>query len=140
MNISGSDYSSGCESGWTMYLDQHTSNSADQYNSNAAAAGGGEGGGVYGGKDYGSGKVAFSGEDEDLSMLSDASSGPPHFHDVDECYVQSDYACYSSAFELKKGKQKKKKTEEQRGGKNQSYYLDDTASSPAISFPVVKLQ
>nr|GMD88948.1 GTP pyrophosphokinase [Ipomoea batatas]GMD91379.1 GTP pyrophosphokinase [Ipomoea batatas] len=125
MNISGSDeYSSGCESGWTMYLDQHTNYSADQYNSNATGAG------VYGGK------VAFSGEDEDLSMVSDASSGPPHFHDVDECYVQSDYVCYSSAFELRKGKQKKKKSEEQRGGKNQSYYLDDTASSPTTNFPM----
>lgn len=126
MNITGSDeYSSGCESGWTMYLDQHTNNSADQYNSNATGAG------VYGGK------VAFSGEDVDLSMVSDASSGPPHFHDVDECYVQSDYVCYSSAFELRKGKQKKKKSEEQRGSKNQSYYLDDTASSPTTNFPVV---
>nr|GMD96405.1 uncharacterized protein LOC109152693 [Ipomoea batatas] len=99
MNLSGSECSSGCQSGWTTYFDQK-SNSEDQYNSR------------FLGEDQ-RGKMGFcSEEDEDLSMVSDASSGPPHF----------------------RGKQKRKSTEIW-GDKEQRCYLDDTASSPALSFP-----
>uniref|UniRef100_A0A5B7CAE5 Uncharacterized protein n=1 Tax=Davidia involucrata TaxID=16924 RepID=A0A5B7CAE5_DAVIN len=113
MNISTSGCSSGCESGWTNYLD-HSSNSADQFHK--------FGGGIVD-EDYRS-KVAYDNdEDEDLSMVSDASSGPPHFHE--------DYT--SSASEQAKKIKKKHKIKEHRG-KQQHSYLDDTASSPVLSF------
>ncbi|XP_057776547.1 protein SOB FIVE-LIKE 5-like isoform X2 [Salvia miltiorrhiza] len=59
MNASTSDYSSGCESGWTMYLDQ-ISNSDALYT-----------------KYQDKGGYHDDDDDEDQSMVSDASSGPP---------------------------------------------------------------
>ncbi|XP_019155889.1 PREDICTED: uncharacterized protein LOC109152693 [Ipomoea nil] len=110
MNLSGSECSSGCQSGWTTYFDQN-SNSEDQFNSR------------FHGEDHRGGKMGFCSEDEDLSMVSDASSGPPHFRGGEE---EEEY--------LYKGKQKRKSTEIW-GDKQERCYLDDTASSPALSFP-----
>nr|GMD99466.1 uncharacterized protein LOC109152693 [Ipomoea batatas] len=116
MNLSGSECSSGCQSGWTTYFDQK-SNSEDQYNSR------------FHGEDH-RGKMGFcSEEDEDLSMVSDASSGPPHFRGGLEDEEEEEEEEY-----LYKGKQKRKSTEIW-GDKEQRCYLDDTASSPALSFP-----
>ncbi|KAK3000505.1 hypothetical protein RJ639_022313 [Escallonia herrerae] len=95
MNISTSECSSGCESGWTMYLDQ-SSNSGDRYRRT-----GGEGGRSRGRN----GNVGE--EDEDLSMVSDASSGPRHFQEDDQDYC-FDHGGYFGG-QAKKGKQKKKK-------------------------------
>ncbi|XP_022843899.1 uncharacterized protein LOC111367320 isoform X2 [Olea europaea var. sylvestris] len=103
MNISNSECSSGCESGWTMYLDQ-LSNSTNHYN---------RAGDVYDDQD-----------DENLSMVSDASSGPPQFEDNCENYASDE--------QKKNGNHKKKMT--QKRGKQQSLYLDDTASSPMFRF------
>ncbi|MCD9643745.1 hypothetical protein HAX54_031414 [Datura stramonium] len=116
MNISGSECSSGCESGWTMYLDQ-LSNSADQYNRR-------DNHGIY--------KTEYvdedQEEDEDMSMVSDASSGPPHFHE-EYCFDENGYIFYPSASENTKKAKEKRKTKEQNV-KKQNLYLDDTASSP----------
>ncbi|CAK7347408.1 unnamed protein product [Dovyalis caffra] len=108
MNMSASQYiSSGCESGWTSYLNE-SSNSKNQYR--------GFGGFVDG--DY----ARVEGEqEEDLSMVSDASSGPPHYREDDE------YCCDKLA---KKSKNKRKSKE--YGRSQQHSYLDDTASSPAL--------
>ncbi|KAL2505709.1 hypothetical protein Adt_21330 [Abeliophyllum distichum] len=105
MNTSNSECSSGCESGWTMYLDQ-VSNSTNNYNRAFENYNYQEKGGVY---------VYDDQEDENLSMVSDASSGPPQFQD------------YASDEQKKNTNQKKKM--KQKRGKSQSLYLDDTASS-----------
>ncbi|XP_009797566.1 protein SOB FIVE-LIKE 5-like [Nicotiana tabacum] len=124
MNISASECSSGCESGWTMYLDQ-LSNSEDQYNRRNI--------------DYGiyskskTEHVDEYQEDEDMSMVSDASSGPPHFRE-DYCFEQNGYIFYPSASENTKETKEKRKMKEQKV-KKQNLYLDDTASSPFSSFP-----
>ncbi|CAI9775422.1 unnamed protein product [Fraxinus pennsylvanica] len=68
MNISPSACSSGYESGWTMYLDQYF-NSTDQYSKTSD-------------KNHHQRKGTYVNEEEDdydLSMISDASSGPPQF-------------------------------------------------------------
>ncbi|KAK6116009.1 hypothetical protein DH2020_008278 [Rehmannia glutinosa] len=120
MNLSNSEYSSGCESGWTMYLDQLSNISTnDPFVTN-----------IEGGK-----SVNIEDEDEDLSMVSDASSGPPHyFHEYDEKYE----TLYFSAHEDKKKGREKSKTKETiinyRAKKQQNLCLDDTASSPVFDF------
>ncbi|KAK4348307.1 hypothetical protein RND71_031062 [Anisodus tanguticus] len=117
MNTSGSECSSGCESGWTVYLDQF-SNSADQYNRRDIT----NNHGIY--------KTEYV--DEDMSMVSDASSGPPHFHE-EYCFDENGYIFYPSASENTKAKEKRKIKEQKV--KKQNLYLDDTASSPFSNFP-----
>ncbi|KAA8528451.1 hypothetical protein F0562_035806 [Nyssa sinensis] len=124
MNVSISGCSSGCESGWTNYLDQ-SSNSADQFHK--------FGGGMVD-ENYrrkAANEELEDEEDEDLSMVSDASSGPPHFHEDEDCSGETGYFCYAS--EQAKKMKKKKKIKEHKG-KQQHSYLDDTASSPILSF------
>ncbi|OAY23046.1 protein SOB FIVE-LIKE 5 [Manihot esculenta] len=106
--------SSGCESGWTLYLDQ-SSLSKNQYQ------------GFGGFVDGGYARVDDDEEEEDLSMVSDASSRPPHYCEDDEdCFDQLD----------KKNKSKKKSKEYDRS--QQHSYLDDTASSPVLGKKVGK--
>ncbi|GFY85960.1 hypothetical protein Acr_04g0006980 [Actinidia rufa] len=76
MNISISECSSGCESGWTMYLDQ-SSNSGDHLQKSGCG--------------YEAANVEDYDEDEDLSMVSDASSGPPHFQEDEDLFDESGY-------------------------------------------------
>ena len=117
MNISQSQYNSECESGWTHYLDQ-------SYLSGSH--------GIQKGDDYVGTKPEFEEEEreEDLSMLSDASSGPPHYQELyeDGCSLSVD----SSASKLGK-KSKKKKSKESRG-KEQHHHLDETASSSVFNY------
>ncbi|CAL9160840.1 unnamed protein product, partial [Musa hybrid cultivar] len=120
-----SECSSGCQSGWTTYLD-HSSCEPLVYNK----------GGFFHGKE--------EEEEEDLSMVSDASSGPPHFQEEDEhCfyYLHSSTCfggngCLCSALvptaELAVGGGKKRRVEPKQQGKHSSL-LDDTASSPPFS-------
>lgn len=115
MNISTSDCSSGCESGWTMYLDQ-SSNSADQFQkANMRFKAANE-------EEY------DELEDEDLSMVSDASSGPRHLQEDEDSFDGNGYLCSDSGHPNKKEK-KKKNVKEQRSKKQYSN-LDDTAISP----------
>ncbi|XP_042494622.1 protein SOB FIVE-LIKE 5-like [Macadamia integrifolia] len=140
MNIGwGSECCSGCESGWTMYLDQYSSPSA-----NPCKVGGGGFGhplGIYGKGDTGKDAkvdddgVAEPEEEEDLSMVSDASSGPPHFHEDEEdnySYDENAYFCSSTAA-LEKKTGRRGKILEHRHQRHPSSFLDDTASSPIVS-------
>ncbi|EEF52266.1 protein SOB FIVE-LIKE 5 [Ricinus communis] len=117
MNMSASQCSSsGCESGWTLYLDQ-SSLSKNQYQNF---------GGFVDGNEYARAENDDDDyEEEDLSMVSDASSGPPHYCEDDE-----DQYCYDSS---KKNKNKQKCKEYRRSQQQQYSYLDDTASSPVLS-------
>ncbi|KAL1546886.1 protein SOB FIVE-LIKE 5-like [Salvia divinorum] len=109
MNTSTSECSSGCESGWTTYLD-HLSNSTNPYTH-------------YTQQDYqgkGTNYVHDHDQeaDEDLSMVSDASSGPPH-----PPPPQQDRKQKSKTKEKKKNNKKLQQ---------HSFCLDDTASSPFL--------
>ncbi|KAI3465250.1 hypothetical protein Pfo_021913, partial [Paulownia fortunei] len=121
MNISTSELSSGCESGWTMYWDQ-LSNSIDPYSRDFVQN--------YEGKGA---QVNEDQEDEDLSMVSDASSGPPHLHGNYAGDSQF-YGYASSVSEDKKKSKQKSKTKEPMVKKQHNYCLDDTASSPIFHF------
>ncbi|KAJ8773299.1 hypothetical protein K2173_028476 [Erythroxylum novogranatense] len=101
--------SSGCESGWTSYLDQ-SSISKNQFQGI---------GGYNGGRDH----AKLEDEEEDLSMVSDASSGPPHYCEDDE------YRFHKST------KQRKNKDHVRS---HQQQCLDDTASSPVLNKKVTK--
>ncbi|BAT82579.1 hypothetical protein LR48_Vigan07g263900 [Vigna angularis] len=113
---SASQYSSGSESGWTHYLDQ-SSLSENYFRRRSGVV-----------EDEGKG-ARMEESEEDLSMVSDASSGPPHYDNEDCC--QNWYPCLSSTT---KESQKKKVKEYARS--QQSSPLDDTASSPFFNYPV----
>lgn len=114
-NFSTSECSNGCESGWTMYLDQ-SSNSADQFQK--ASTG------------FKAANEEEYDEDEDLSMVSDASSGPRHFQEDEDSFDGNGYPCSVSGQANKKEKKKKKKNVKEQRNKKQYSNLDDTASSP----------
>ncbi|XP_011069795.1 uncharacterized protein LOC105155598 isoform X2 [Sesamum indicum] len=120
MNTSTSGCSSGCESGWTMYLDQ-LSNSTDPYRRAF----------VQNYKEKGERVNRQDEEAEDLSMVSDASSGPPHLHEhyTGENQYYGGYAC-----SVPENKTAKSKTKEPRIKKQHNLCLDDTASSSVFHF------
>ncbi|KAL3505047.1 hypothetical protein ACH5RR_034888 [Cinchona calisaya] len=123
MSTSTSVYSGGCESGWTMYLDQFSS-SADQCNRSMPLDSDRRSKGTYAKEEE---------EDEDSSMLSDASSGLPHFHQNEDSSEEIRYNCtIISTSGPKNGKQSKKVKDHRN--KQQNFHLDDTASSPFQSF------
>ncbi|KAA3488726.1 Calcium-transporting ATPase 3, endoplasmic reticulum-type [Gossypium australe] len=115
MNMSASQCGSGCESGWTLYLDQSS----------------------YSQKRCQKFSRSFRVEDEeqDLSMVSDASSGPRHYcQDYEQCLDENGSFCSAPAppEPAKKSSKNKKKIKE-HGSNQQHSYLDDTASSPGKS-------
>ncbi|KAJ0078318.1 hypothetical protein Patl1_37363 [Pistacia atlantica] len=136
MNVLASECTSGCESGWTLYLEQ--SNFASHRNTNK----------------FVDGKAGFSEQDfqrcdddeeESLSMVSDASSGPPTFHEDDVCFNDVDryhqqHPPSSKATTPRvangSGKIRLKKKENRSREKQELLpsFLDDTASSPVINF------
>lgn len=141
--LANSGCSGGCESGWTLYLD-NSFVSPSYYNGN---------GFVGGGKSCGfseekriilkDGAEEEEEEEEDLSMVSDASSGPPQYFAEEEDYVANDSnSCYYkynapvAAFSKNSAKIKKAKENRHRqvhDHHNQpSSLLDDTASSPVF--------
>lgn len=140
MNVLASECSSGCESGWTLYLEQsyHSPNNPRRDSG------------------FVNGKASFCDEykdkrdkqtvevedddeeEEDLSMVSDASSGPPHFPE-DEGYFNGDNGCFyptsrPSTLAKNVGKRQKSKAHRHREDQEMSAFLDDTASSPVINF------
>ncbi|KAF8406191.1 hypothetical protein HHK36_008271 [Tetracentron sinense] len=129
MNGLSSECSSGCESGWTMYLDQSS------LSANPCKGGVGfvNESGVFC-KDYKEKGAMEEEEEEDLSMVSDASSGPPHFNeDEDYCNENGCFSSASSAAALVNKSGKRRKMEgHQRQQQEQLHpsFLDDTASSP----------
>ncbi|KAB2076226.1 hypothetical protein E1A91_A06G026400v1 [Gossypium mustelinum] len=105
MNISLSQCgSNGCESGWTFYLDQSSYYSQTQRPNEEYVGKGG----IF---------MAEEAAEVDLSMVSDASSGPKHYYDdYDQC-----------SGPVKKRSKAKKKIKEHGVD-------DDTATSPLTSF------
>ncbi|XP_047956475.1 protein SOB FIVE-LIKE 6-like [Salvia hispanica] len=110
MNTSTSDCTSGSESGWTTYL-VHPSNSTSPYTHYTHHQG--KGANAHDQED----EDEDDRDEEDLSMVSDASSGPPHF------------PAPSQAQQDKKQKSKPKEIKLKKNKKQHSLCLDDTASS-----------
>ncbi|KAL8195267.1 hypothetical protein R6Q57_025670 [Mikania cordata] len=123
--------SSGCESGWTLYLD-HSKNANfaaqdhphDQHD------------------EHDHGVEDDDEEDDDMSMVSDASSGPPHLQehqeqDEDEHHINHAYCGHTLAFESRK---RRKILDQQTSFFGHRYLqdlpadLDDTASSQIFGF------
>ncbi|PWA96713.1 hypothetical protein CTI12_AA036360 [Artemisia annua] len=96
----GSGCSSGCESGWTIYLGQSQYLCDSFYNTKNVE------------------------EDDDMSMVSDATSGPQHVQ-------QQEQECNTDGFG---GCKKQEIVKESRKINDLPCFLDDTASSPFFSF------
>ncbi|XP_052194036.1 protein SOB FIVE-LIKE 5-like [Diospyros lotus] len=133
-----------CESGWTLYLDDHQALISSSRND------------IIIDNNNRFQFVYTSTEEEDLSMVSDASSGPPiipfdnnnivsdhhhhhHHHEGCFCHLLDDEA--DATFPIAKKIEKKKN--DCRSGKlpeHRSSSLDDTAASspPVVSFPTQK--
>ena len=121
MNVSASKFSSGCESGWTLYLDQSYISETDKFKRDH--------------REEDDNVDDQEEEEEDLSMVSDASSGPPH--DQEDCFYEngcssfsSSWACKSANKDKKKNIKMKKKMKEKCKDEDYHSCLDDTASSP----------
>ncbi|CAL4938099.1 unnamed protein product [Urochloa decumbens] len=121
-----SECSSGCQSGWTTYLDDHSSS----YSCGAGAA-----------RFHGSGKPYYCddySEEDDLSMISDASSGPRHQssagNDVDGAGGGGGAAAARANAE-RRGRREAAAAVASRQSKRAAAasLLEDTASSPAFS-------
>ncbi|KAJ7967595.1 Angiogenin-2 like [Quillaja saponaria] len=126
MNVLASECSSGCESGWTLYLEQSFLKTNGSHRDT----------GFCDELKEKRGKDVEEAE-EDLSMVSDASSGPPHFLDND-AYFNEEKGCYypsSKTSKLAKSGKKKQKVKENRNREDQNLlsFLDDTASSPVFN-------
>ena len=122
--------SSGCESGWTLYLDiPH-----DEYFSSKKDTSPHEHDQEYDDGD----------EDDNMSMVSDASSGPPHFHehqerdeDEDEYSNNNNDKSSIRVFcdpTLALGSRKRRKVLNQTCFQDLPDFHDDTASSPLFGF------
>ncbi|XP_021729816.1 uncharacterized protein LOC110696783 isoform X1 [Chenopodium quinoa] len=116
MDIAASEWSNECESGWTVYLEEsyipRTNNIGDYHQSYRLNSTHNDDDGV-----------------EDLSMVSDASSGPPHF-----LHQEVDQQSYSRKSSKKSDKRSKKSSKEHKKvASKQQHHLDDTASSPGIT-------
>ncbi|PON65831.1 hypothetical protein PanWU01x14_113200 [Parasponia andersonii] len=157
MNVLDSECSSGCESGWTLYLEQssHSPNRGSGFLDKS-------GNFCYKLKDKaGIEQVEELDEDEaeggeeDLSMVSDASSGPPHYSHQDN--EQVDYLnnqvrhkpCFcindtNNKYQVDvklvaKTSSSGKRVHKIKGGRLRECrtgdtFLDDTASSPLFNF------
>ncbi|KAI4316604.1 hypothetical protein L6164_024570 [Bauhinia variegata] len=125
MDISASQYNSASESGWTHYLDE-SSLSGNFFQKSGGLV-------DYGGKGARMQEEEEEEEEEDLSMVSDASSGPPHYRDNydDEYLCENWYPCLSATSQYPK--ESKKKVVKENGRSQEPSYLDDTASSPVFS-------
>ncbi|XP_057963843.1 protein SOB FIVE-LIKE 5-like [Malania oleifera] len=134
-----SECGSGCESGWTLYLEQSflSQNPSDRGHGFADSRG------VFTEQNQ-ERRAQFQDQDEeeDLSMVSDASSGPPHFPEDDAECCNDDNGCFypasvtaaAPALANSGGKRQKTKERRRRDHQAQPSSLDDTASSPAYNF------
>ncbi|KAK4791980.1 hypothetical protein SAY86_022415 [Trapa natans] len=150
MNMLVSECSSGCESGWTLYLEQSVDDASHRdippFTDDKGAA--------FIDSIHAADEVEEE-EEEDLSMVSDASSGPPHLHEEEDQHRHHHGECFSrnigGGFNKKKysvaaetegksaslkcrssSKRKKKVGEHQH--QHHPSLLDDTASSPLNNF------
>lgn len=117
--MSTSECSSGCESGWTAYLDQSSNSTYEMYKSSKRSK-----------------RVTLQDEDEDLSMVSDASSGPRHdnYHEEKDNNCFRNYSYSVSASKQGNIRKHDTKIKENKGKFVEDCCLDDTASSPVLSF------
>ncbi|KAK1276777.1 hypothetical protein QJS04_geneDACA001739 [Acorus gramineus] len=120
-----SECSSGCESGWTTYLDNSSTKVTPTTSPSLKS-----GGGVWPCKKS---SVVVEEEEEDLSMVSDASSGPPLFFHEEEVVVVGEEGCYG--FKRRRVDGGREQMPEQQGHNP----LDDTASSPFFGFSKTNL-
>ncbi|XVE66708.1 hypothetical protein DITRI_Ditri08aG0100300 [Diplodiscus trichospermus] len=138
-----SECSSGCESGWTNYLEQsflsaNPSHKGHEFNDRKS--------GFCDELRDNRGRKEVDDDDdfivkeEDLSMISDASSGPPHFYE-DNGYFNDDnkyqYTVSKGATLNKNGGNRHRSKEHRRHREDiheLPSFLDDTASSPLINF------
>ncbi|EXB41837.1 hypothetical protein L484_005063 [Morus notabilis] len=137
MNLLDSECSSGCESGWTLYLEQSflSPNSKNGESGNFCKNIGHD-------KEKGIKEDQEEEEEEDLSMVSDASSGPPqYFHEDDNqpVHLNDEYKpfCFMSKDDIKLSKSGGKKGQKMKDIDHQQglpSFLDDTASSPVFNF------
>ncbi|XP_024966262.1 uncharacterized protein LOC112506447 [Cynara cardunculus var. scolymus] len=145
--VFGSGCSSGCESGWTLYLEHSMYPSHSLQNPNN-----GDGfickKGSFTHEDY-EVEEEEEEEEEDMSMVSDASSGPPHFQEQEEeCFNTNNngggggggccvYPPLPSLIDHPtNGKRQKipKQPNLHRKVQDLPSFLDDTASSPFFNF------
>ncbi|GAB4853418.1 hypothetical protein Ancab_017596 [Ancistrocladus abbreviatus] len=137
MDVLDPELCSGCESGWTLYLEHsvYSNSSSSSLQKDEKFVGNKRG------------NAAVEGEEEDLSMVSDASSGPPHFHeddDYDYILCNGDDDGYSithppsmavpGTFAKSGCKRQKKIKCRGKLDEEESFLLDDTASSPLFTF------
>lgn len=122
-----SECSSGCESGWTVYFENSIIAPYSSYNN---------------GNKFLQGKAQVNGqeEEEDLSMVSDASSGPPQLLAEEDYGNDSHGWCYHApvlavdpALPKSIVKRQKKKENRRQNLKEKPSMLDDTASSPIFN-------
>lgn len=131
MNALASECSSGCESGWTLYLD-HSFQLKHNASSHTSSQFIGEDDRLCDDKRDKKAKNEEA-EEEDLSMVSDASSGPPHLPDAQD---NGSFYSASKAAKLCKRSKKRQKVKENQ---HLSSFLDDTASSSVFDFSMVSL-
>ncbi|KAL8141077.1 hypothetical protein V2J09_007098 [Rumex salicifolius] len=120
MNISSasSEWSSGCDSGWTFYLNESISQSPNQHQKSSRKSFHDH----HHHQNYTPNIDDDEDGEEDLSMVSDASSGPPHIHYEEQCKE------INNGFGFRYSSSKKNKAKE-------NSFLDDTASSSALNYP-----
>ncbi|AES93590.1 hypothetical protein MtrunA17_Chr5g0393821 [Medicago truncatula] len=114
MDTLASECSSGCESGWTLYLDRSLNTSQSHTPSL----------GCYEETKHKKAQNIEDSDEEDLSMVSDASSGPPHH---DSYFNAQDCSASKPTKLVAKRSKKRQKVQENN---NIQQHLDDTASSP----------
>ena len=147
MNALASECSSGCESGWTLYLEHSFMNqNASHRERGTRYMGGTEG--FYEEEHKEKRAMGEESDEEDLSMVSDASSWPPHFPD-DGAYFngqENGNGCFCSASKAVKlakssaTKRQKVKEIQHREDQHLPSYLHDTASSHVFDFSTVSLR
>ncbi|KAK9165359.1 hypothetical protein Scep_000550 [Stephania cephalantha] len=127
-----SECSSGCESGWTMYLDHSSSPNHFEREGDGFIGSGGFRCQGYKGKHVEEEEEEEEEEvEEDLSMVSDASSGPPHLNEYDQDYCD-EYGYFSTpsaATALARKSDKRQKMKISTPAQRHQSLLDDTASS-----------
>lgn len=122
MVAADSECSSGCESGWTLYLENSFVTCCKDNNFEAEKS-----------LKQKQEEEEEEEEEEDLSMVSDASSGPPNFHQEEE-YGHNiiNGSHYFAPINNPKINSKRQKPKEKK--QQQLSVLDDTASSPIFDF------
>ncbi|KAK4743304.1 hypothetical protein SAY87_001305 [Trapa incisa] len=137
MNVLVSECSSGCESGWTLYFEHSMDGDASHKHPLPFLEG-------YSKRVADEVEVEDEEqeqeeeeEEEDLSMVFDASSGPPHLHEDDEEEYQDRYQEeYCPSLKCKRSSKRRKKKKKKKMGDHQYHpsFVNDTISSPLINF------